>query len=63
MPVPILLQAGARKPRPLYNAPGRAFRDLPSLARPKLCPGPMREGVSYVQISVVYIRNIIPIEI
>jgi hypothetical protein len=38
MPVPILLQAGARKPRPLYNAPGRAFRDLPSLARPKLCP-------------------------
>ena len=96
----------------LYTAPGRAFRDLPSLARPSLCalealrwgvgdetmttpggtrtacyvsqqlprarrtgfyhrvgaptsdpslsPDPMLQGVSYVQNSVVYIRNIIP---
>src|SRR5215204_6510524 len=28
---------------------------------PSLCPGPMPQGVSYVQISVVYIRNIMPI--
>jgi hypothetical protein len=32
-------------------------------ARPSLCPGPMPQGVSYVQISVVYIRNIIPTRI
>jgi hypothetical protein len=29
--------------------------------RPFACPGPMLQGVSYVQVGVVYIRNIIPI--
>src|SRR5688572_24791201 len=27
---------------------------------PSLCPGPMLQDVSYVQISVVYIRNLMP---
>src|SRR5215218_5292041 len=27
---------------------------------PSLCPGPMLQGVSYVQISVAYIRSAIP---
>src|SRR5215211_8708864 len=29
---------------------------------PSLCPSPMLQGVSYVQIALVYIRNIIPAE-
>jgi hypothetical protein len=43
---------------PLASLIGSEF-PLPGL-RPSLCPGPMRQGVSYVQISVVYIRNTLP---
>jgi hypothetical protein len=40
--------------------PLAAHFGYPSLARPSLCPGPMEQGVSYVQISGLgsYIRNI-----
>ena len=32
---------------------------LPGL-RPSLCPGPMRQGVSYVHYANLYIRNTLP---
>src|SRR5918994_4434053 len=35
-------RAGGPKSPGLYNAPGPAFRDLPSLARPSLCPDPLQ---------------------
>ena len=41
---------------------GRAApTSITSGVRPSLCPGPMLQGVYYVQVSVVYIRNIMPI--
>jgi hypothetical protein len=39
---------------------GRSSSDTQAPAL-SLCPGPMLQGLSYVRVSVVYIRNIMPI--
>jgi|SRR5215208_5244607 hypothetical protein len=60
---------GARATTYSYNPPvlgapasimGRSFLSL-LCSGPSLCPTPKLQGASYVQITVVYIRNIIPV--
>jgi hypothetical protein len=46
------------RPTGFYHGPELSVYLAPA---PSLRPGPRPQGVSYVQVSVVYIRNIIPI--
>ena len=44
----------------LHDAPGRAVSFSSALARPSLCPGPVPQAVTYVQVSRLgtYISNL-----